>query len=144
MNTPAAEFLQLAERQIVTPRKARMRTAEKRAMRKALNERNAQMKLWRQWRQERIAQLLAGPHSADAQALVRFLDDLSSAAELIEFVKRGPWRQTDADTRFLIASLIDIAIIEVREKRGLPPFDDAMPFGDEPLTAFEQIREILG
>lgn len=102
------------------------------------------MKLWRQWRQERIATLLAGPYSADAQALVQFLDDLSSAAELIEFVKRGRWRQADADTRFLIASLIDIAIVEVREIRGLPPFDDALPFSDEPLTAFEQIREILG
>ncbi len=142
--TAPAEFLQFAERQIVVPRKARIRTAEKRAMQKALGERDAQMKLWRQWRQERIAALLAGPYSADTQALVQFLDDLSSAAELIEFVKRGPWHQADADTRFLIASLIDIAIVEVREKRGQPPFDDAMPFSDEPLTAFQQIREMLG
>jgi hypothetical protein len=31
----------------------------------------------------------------------------------------------------------------VRERHGLPPFDDALPWSDEPLTAFQIIREAL-
>ena len=69
---------------------------------------------------------------------------LASAGGLIAFVQNGPWRGADADTRFEVLSLVDTAIIKLREHKDMAPFDDALPFSDEPLTAFEQIREILG
>lgn len=143
-------FLDLAERQIAAPRKAQMRAAEKRtarriAMEKALDERDTQLKAWCAWRRERVEALLSGPHGQAARDLCGFLAGmtLASAGELIEFVRQGPWRSTDSDTRFEILSLVDAAIIRMREKHELPPFDDAAPFSDEPLTAFQIVRDQL-
>ncbi len=140
-------FLDLAERQIAAPRKAQMRAAEKRtarklAMEKALDERDAQLKAWRAWRRERVEALLSGLHGQAARELCGFLDGmtLASAGELVEFVRRGPWRSTDADTRFEILSLIDAAIIMRENIATWPPFDDALPFSDEKPTAFQIIE----
>ena len=121
------------------PHKPHRRAVEKQE--KALADRDRMVLPWRKWRRERIDELLAGPHGAAAQELVQFLEQLESAPALIEFIKRGPWRNADDDRRFLILGLIDTAITEVREKRGLPPFDDT--FQDEPPNAFVVIREML-
>jgi hypothetical protein len=121
------------------PAKTPRRAVEKQE--KALADRDRQVRAWRRWRRERIDELLAGPHGAAAQELMQFLEQLESAPALIEFVKRGPWRNADDDTRFLILGLIDTAITEVRAKHALPPFDD--PFPDEPPNAFIIIREML-
>jgi hypothetical protein len=58
-------------------------------------KRDAQVKVWRAWRRERREALLAGPYSADAQALLDFLQTMriSSATELIKVVNCGPWCQ---------------------------------------------------
>jgi hypothetical protein len=66
-----------------------------------------------------------------------------SESALIALVKRGPWRTADADARFQVLALIDAAIVTLRERAGLPPIDDALPWTDEPLTAFQVIREML-
>jgi hypothetical protein len=140
-------FLVLAARQMSSPTKARQRAAAKRAASKAQSEGESekQAKVWRAWRRERREALLAGPHGADAKALLGFLRSmtLDSAAELVEAVGRGPWRQADDDTRFEILALVDEAIIALRERHELDPFDDALPFTDEAPTAFLQIREAL-
>jgi hypothetical protein len=136
-------FLELADRQTSAPVKARRRVAEKRAAEKALDERATQLKVWCDWRRERRDALLAGPHGADAQVLLNFISTMTptSAAALVEAVECGPWREADADTRFEVLSIVDASIIALRERQGLPPFDDALP--GEASNAFLLVREAL-
>jgi hypothetical protein len=142
-------FLALAERQIAAPVKARMRAAAtraaKRTMREALAERDDLYHLWKLWRRERVDALLAGPYGAGARALIEFLQrmTLASSDELIDLVQRGPWREADADVRFEILAVTDAAIIALREKQKLPPYDDPLPFGDEKPNTFLQLRHLL-
>jgi hypothetical protein len=143
MTDPFAEF---ADQAIVAPRKARLHAAEKRAERKrqaALEERSKLFRLWKRWHRERVDKLLAGPYGAAAQELARCLEalTLTSGSELIELVRRGPWRDTDSDTRLEVLRLVDGALAHLRERNGLPPYDDALP--GEPLTVFQIIREAL-
>ena len=66
---------------------------------------------------------------------------LDQGAALIELIKGGPWRHAAAETRFEVLVLIDTAIVGLRTRCGLPPFDDALP-GDRP-NVFLHIREVL-
>jgi hypothetical protein len=141
-------FADLAERQISAPVKARHRAVEKRAAARekanqALEERDQLFAMWRRWRRDRVEALLSGPHGEAVGELTAFLKGmtLEQAPELITLVERGPWRQADTDTRFEILGLIDAAIVRLRERNDLDPFDDALP--GEPLTAFQVIREVL-
>jgi hypothetical protein len=141
----ANAFLDLAERQIAAPRKARMRAAEKRAANKdkAEIEREDLRRAYVQWRRERREALFAGPYGAAAQELDAFLKSmtLADAAKLIELVRRGPWRSTEAETRLEVVALVNAAITRLRERNGLEPFDDGLP--GEPPTAFQIVRELL-
>jgi hypothetical protein len=141
--TTQAAFEALADRQINAPRKARMRAAERRAVEKALTERNKQYAAWQHWHQNQCEELLAGRHGDDARTLVAFLNALTldQAPDLVALVERGPWRGADPDTRYQILRLVDRSIAHVRERAGLAPFDDALP--NEPPTAFQIIREAL-
>jgi hypothetical protein len=139
-------FDTFADASIVAPRKARIRAAETRAERKrqeALEERNKLFRLWQRWHRQQVEQLRAGPYAAAVHELAGFLEGLSftSGWELIELVRRGPWRDADPDTRFQVLCLIDAALMQLRERHDLPPFDDALP--DEPPTVFQIIREEL-
>jgi hypothetical protein len=136
-------FLELAERQISAPVKARQRAVEKRAMRKAerLAERDCMFQAWKHWRREQLDAALAGPHGGTLQALIAFLTTMKSSSALIEHVRAGNWQTTDADTRFLALHLINAAIIQLREQQGLVPFDDPLP--GAPPAAFLVIRELL-
>jgi hypothetical protein len=140
----------LAERQISAPRKARQRANEKRARTRAcadeaLANRDQQFALWRKWRRERSEALFAGPYADAARDLLNLLDHLSleDGERLVVGVRAGPWAAADADTRFLILAAIDNALAGVRERNGLPPFDDSLPWSDEPLSAFLMLREVL-
>jgi hypothetical protein len=142
----AQHFLDFADSQIPAPLMARHRAAEKRAelaRRKALQERDHLLRRWLHWRGERLAQLLAGPQGDAVRDLVGFLDGMTfeQAPALVEFIATSQLRIADADTRFEILHLIDRAIASLREKQGLPPFDDALP-GEAP-TAFQIIRGLL-
>jgi hypothetical protein len=99
------------------------------------------LRAWRHWRRERLETLLTGSYAEPAQALLVFLKTMSSASALVDFVKRGPWRDADGDVRAEVLSVIDAAIVAQREKLGLPSFDDAID--DMPLNAFLLIREQL-
>ena len=134
-------FLELAERQIVAPVKARGRALEKRNRKLEESQR-----LFRHWQNKRLEQLLAGHHSEAARDLVHFLENMQPADEpaLIQKIGRGAWRQADGDARFAALHLIDIAIARVREQQGLPPFDDPLPWlDDDPEPIFRIIKEML-
>jgi hypothetical protein len=76
---------------------------------------------------------------------VGFLESvtLGDEAALLAFVKQGPWREADSDTRFEILALVDTAIVRLRERDGLAPFDDGLPWSDQPPGAFLMLREWL-
>jgi hypothetical protein len=140
-------FAALAEEQIAAPRKARLRAAETRAERarqKELEDRNTLFRFWQKHQHQHVQALLQGPHGAAAHELVGQLKHLTleSGSDLIALVRRGPWRTVDADTRFLVLRLIDSALAQLRERHGLPPFDDAL-LPEEPLTVFQIIRAEL-
>jgi hypothetical protein len=66
---------------------------------------------------------------------------LQDGAALVSLVEAGPWRHADRDTRFEVLALIDTAIVSLRTRCDLLPFDDALP-GDRP-NVFPLIREVL-
>jgi hypothetical protein len=134
-------FLDLADRQISAPRQARQRAVEKRAARQAA-EREQLAAAWRQWGEERREALRAA-FRKDADRLFEFLEAmrLQDGAALVSLVEAGPWRQAAADTRFEVLVVIDTAIVGLRTRCGLSPFDDALP-GDRP-NVFLYIREVL-
>jgi hypothetical protein len=141
-------FLDLAERQIPNPVKARARAAERRAQTaqaKALEKQLEEQKqlLTRREQKERHEALLAGPYADAAHELFVLLDRLTFAdsGRLIELVRSGPWTGADADTRHTVLSACDWAIIRVRERAGLAPFDDPLP--GAPDNAFLVLRTML-
>jgi len=139
-------FLDLAERQIPAPVKARRRAAEKRAATReemALAERDAQFQHWQREHRAELDAALAGPHGGAFTRLIAFLDamTLESPATLVDVVRTGDWHSADADTRFLVLHLVGAAIWRLRELNGLPPFDD--PLFNQPPNAFLTLREEL-
>jgi hypothetical protein len=139
-------FIDFGEKQMSPAVKARQRAAEKRratAAEKALAERDDLFHLWKLHRQERLDALLTGPHGAAAHELVVFLQTmtLDDGDRLVELARTGGWARVDADTKFEVLSLINSAIVAVRERAKLPPIDDALP--DEEPTPFIIIREMF-
>jgi hypothetical protein len=133
-------FLDLAQRQVSAPHKAQHRAAEKRAQRKALVERDQLHRWWQRWRQERTEELIA-THGEPVRELVAFLDNMTLNDGMALVAQVDAWRQADSDTRFEILSLVDNAIVRLRETHGLPPFDDPLP--DEADNVFLLAREAL-
>ena len=136
-------FLDLADRQIAAPVKVRQLAAEKRAARKAIDSRDRLNVAWRRWHDEQREALLAGSHGDAARGLITFLSSmaLDQGTALVALIEAGPWRDADADARFGILALIDAHIVMLRERHGLPPFDDALP-GTRP-SVFLVLREAL-
>jgi hypothetical protein len=139
-------FLDLAERQVLAPVKARRRATETRRARaqaKTLAERDAQFRRWKHEHREGLDAALAGPHGGALARLVAFLDAMTmeSANALVECVRADGWHSADTSTRFLVLHLIGAAIVQLREQSGLPPFDD--PLFDQPPNVFLALREML-
>jgi hypothetical protein len=142
-------FLDIADAQMASPVKAKHRAAEKRAILMTPEERdqrNAQIlfRKWQKWHKEKVQALLDGPYGKDVQGIKLFLDTmtLSSSGALVRLVNASAWmRKAPADVRHEVLAMIDASIIRLREKNGMPPFDDALPH--EPPTAFQEIREVL-
>ena len=133
-------FIELADRQVSAPVKARRRAAKKRAARR--EEEHERLAVARQrYERERLDQALAGEHGERLRQLLEFLDlmTLQSAAELID--RAGKFRTADGDIRFLVLHLIDSGIIRLRERHKLLPLDDPLP--GQPLNVFLTIREML-
>lgn len=141
-------FTEIGARQISAPTKARQRAVERRrhkAEQKALAERADLFRLWKHKRREDLATALSGPHGGGFERLVTFLDQmtLQSASELIELVRAGNWDAADRDTRFLVLDLVGNAIMRLRERHDLPPFDDPLSWTGAPPNAFLILREHL-
>jgi hypothetical protein len=136
-------FAAFAERHARKPRPRRVSEKEAARREKALEEREQLSAAHRRWRKDQIAALLAGSHGADAKALVKFLEDMGPHSEpkLLERVRSGPWCDTDEDTRFLILVIVDAALVRMRERQSMPPFDDPLP--GEASNAFLELREWL-
>jgi hypothetical protein len=66
---------------------------------------------------------------------------LETADALIEHVRANDWASADGDMRLLALRLADAAIVRLRERAGLEPFDDPLP--DQPSNAFLSLRELL-
>jgi hypothetical protein len=137
-------FLDLADRQIAAPVKARQRAADQRrakALERKDEDRSRLTKAYARHRQEQIDEALAGSNGAQLAALIAALDRVThyDADELVPIA--ACWRCADADARFLVLLLIDDRIIKLREAAGLPPIDDPLP--GQPLTPFLQIRDML-
>jgi hypothetical protein len=137
---------QFAESQIASPVKARRRAAEKRVQKKALKAAEEEQQLSRGYRKslaEKREKLLASPYGAQAQALIDFLKGMTieSGGDLIALVEAGPWQNANADTRYEILSLIDRAIMRLRERNGLATFDDGL-LTDQPNVS-QTIRGVL-
>jgi xanthine/CO dehydrogenase XdhC/CoxF family maturation factor len=141
MSTISNPFAAFADRHARKPRPRRVSEKEAARREKAAEERAQLSAAHRRWRKDQIAALLAGPHGA--QALVEFLNsmDLQAEPELLEHVRSGPWHDADEDTRFLILVIIDAALVRLRERQGMPPFDDPLP-GEAP-SAFLELQEWL-
>jgi hypothetical protein len=138
-------YLDLADRQLTAPAKRRLSSAAERARNKALAERDKLFRFWVEHCRKQREELLAGPYGEAARELVALLDGmtLEQGDILIALVERGPWGATDADTRFTVLHLIDGSIARLRERHGLVPFSDSLPWTDEAPTVFERIRGML-
>lgn len=155
-------FEQLAETQQTAASKAKDRAREKRAAKavvtsdadapmmpsaqeKAQREKSELARQWRRWRRERSDIILEGPHARDYRGLLLLVGSLTpdSAPALVQYVQRAAWLQAaDREVRRTALTVIDDAIVLLRVKHGMSPFDDSLP--DEPPTAFEEIRAALG
>lgn len=145
-------FLDIADTQMAAPVKAKHRANEKRAAarivpteaEKKLQDKSKLLRQWRTWHREREQALLHGAFGPDIQKIKSFLRSMApeSAPELVRLIKDGEWgRRAGADIRHELLVMIGRNIIRLRERHGLPPFDDSLP--GEPPTAYEAIREIL-
>jgi hypothetical protein len=115
--------------------KRQMHRAQKQALIKAVNERDLLLRLWKRWRVGLVDSALEGPYQKHIEKLIEFLESLTLKDEdrLVQVVRAGKWQQTHPDIRFLVLRLVDAKLVALREKAGLPPFDDGLP-GDPPTT----------
>jgi hypothetical protein len=120
----------------------RKQRAQERAVRKALQERDYLYKEWKTWHEKQLKEFLNSDYAAAASELHSFLltAGLDSGDELIELVRRGPWREADEDTRYQVLRMINHAVVYLRENNGMEPFDDPL---DDDLNVFLQIRRLL-
>jgi hypothetical protein len=96
---------------------------------------------WRQWHADELAEALAGPHGTVLNGISALLANLHSADQFIAFVAAQDWRNIDGTLRAIALYEIDQAIMALRVRRGLPPFDDPLP--GAPDNAFLTIRSII-
>ena len=124
---------------------ARAETREEKRRAKQLTDRDLLFEMWQRWHLMRKTELLKGEWAVPAAELIDFLERMTidDADALIELLDRQPWRNADADTRYLVQAIIGHAIVFLRECEGLAPFDDPLPFSDEPPNATLIIREML-
>ena len=149
----ANPFEQVANAQLSAAAKARHRGLEKRMAKlvvqserdapmvaspadKEAYEKSAQFRLYKKHFRERTATLRSRP---EFRSLFAILDDLnpSSPTALIAWAANVELQQADKHD---VLAVIGDKIATFRIEQGLAPFDDSLPFTDEPPTAFQIIR----
>jgi hypothetical protein len=149
MNNP---FETLSERQTTAYTKARLRAAEKRTVAKApmkLTEQeqkqedvSRQIRIYRRWKRGQMREFKQrNPQVfSDLRRLLR--NTTLHNSELLLRFSRYHLRQLKSHADRLIAlGIIGTAIVRLRVRNGLEPFDDSLP--DELPTVFEVIRTEL-
>jgi hypothetical protein len=149
-------FSALAEALTPNPVKTRRKAVETRRTRAADRSRAQQAEkdmedegkllvLYRRYKREQVTALLNGPFGPQVAALVTIMRrmDLTEAGELIRHIQDATWiKLLSPNDRFILLGMVGRAITKLREKNGLPPFDDGV-WGENP-KAFEKIRNIIG
>lgn len=146
-------FLHIADQQLANPVKAKHRAAEKRAAiapivltpaEKKVRDQERLTRDWKKWRRDEQAEVREGEFAKELKGIETFLRTMapSSAPALVALIRGSKWiDRADRATRHCLLTIIADGIRRLRERNGLPPFDDALP-GEQP-TAFDQIKEIL-
>lgn len=142
----------VAESQITSPTKAKMRAAAKRAekapMKPTAQEQaqidgGRQMRQYRKWKRAQMRDFRER-HPDAFSMLRRTLRNLEALGPegLVAWVQGAQWLKalSHAD-RLLVVGAIGKAIARLRVRTGADPYDDSMI--DEPPTAFELIRTEL-
>ena len=81
------------------------------------------------------------PQWREDQGADRQLDALTieTIPQLAAFVRAGGWPTAAANTLFLVRRMAGKSVVRLREKDGLPPFDDSLP--GEPVTPEQDLRD---
>jgi hypothetical protein len=131
-------------------REARVVQSEKQApmvlrgAEKQIAEDNAQFRRYNRAKAAAYRTALEGP----AGVLIKELHDalkrleLEQPEPLLTLVNAIDWQSIDTETRYTALSMIDDAIVRLREQNGLAPFDDAL-FDEDP-TVFQMCKIKLG
>jgi hypothetical protein len=155
-------FEALAAQQLTATAKRQHAAAEKRAAKsvvmseaeapmkgtpaeEARDVRNAQMANYRRHKARERDELVNGPYGAKVGSLLAFLKAMTpDSSDALVTIAGAAWiKSADLNTRYLILGIIADAIMKLRIRNGLPPFDDAI--FDEPKTAFQLIRyDLMG
>jgi hypothetical protein len=110
---------------------------------KEAREQTRLLQAWLTWHREERKAVLAGPHAHMVERLFYILKDLKPSSQplLFGFVRAVPWADIDDHTRRVILREIGDAIVKLRVKSGLEPFDD--PLLDDRPNVFGIVKEIL-
>jgi len=113
---------------------------------KEQDDEHDQYELYRKGERDQLKVLVAS--TPKLGELLKYLKLMKpeSASALVEYVEVSTWmHEADDDLKHACLSCIGTAIMRLRVRCGLPPFDDALspPLGDEEPTAFQVIRKLL-
>jgi hypothetical protein len=127
--------------------KRRERIAQKRneALEARQKEKAELAKLYKIAAKEERAKVLEGAYAERFIQLFKVLDNLGMGGgrALLDFLRAQRWHETPPEVRFQVLQYVDRAAIAVRERAGLPPFDDPLPW--DPGRPFVQhAKEVLG
>ena len=125
-----------------------MKAAQQQAADKALADRDRLYRRYRAAKREQYAELFADPVHGDrlrkfSATLGHF--SIEDGDRMVAYWKEQCARWLNAapgDMQLAALQMLDERCIRLREKAGLPAFDDALP-GEE-LTVFQQCREAVG
>lgn len=111
---------------------------------KQIAEDNAQFRRYNRAKAAEYRAALAGPNGALIEGLHKALKKLNieQPDPLLKLTTAIDWLSINQETRYVALSMIDDAIVRLREQNGLAPFDDALP-GEDP-TVFQICKTKLG
>ena len=103
------------------------------------------LRAWKAFHRDERETVLAGPHARTLAELFRMFANLECVqpAQLIGFIGAINWSEIDFPTRLTTLHEINQAITKWRERQGLDPIDDPLPFSEAPENAFRIIRGIV-
>jgi hypothetical protein len=122
-----------------------MRRRTQTSLEKELSEVHRLLRAWFAWHRQLAADAISGPSGELVSALLDVLRTLTpkDSKALVEFVGSQDWTAVDPDTRQIALFAIDGCILKLRQKAGLPEFDDTIPGSGKPENVFQIIKAML-